>query len=516
MRAERVAPPMRRSLDPSQFSLRTPHHCSSRRRPVQVDADIAMPSGEPLPGLARRGRRAPGSLAHQRRPAAANDGGGVVLVIVDGLGEVCGARADTPALDALVRAGQSGLMDPVAPGLACGSDTAHLALFGVEPRGCYRGRGAFEAAGDGMEIRPGDVAFKCNFARVEGGVVVARCAGKGETFASLCREWCERELDGVQLQEFPNVEVSVKWAMKHRCAVRIRAPVGVLTDKVTGTDPLVDGQALRECKVDGGDDDVSSADAYTAAVVNGLHSALAQKLAGFWSAYEDRLGGDMTGEAARNVAPNVILLRGASEGVHLETRFPEKHGLSSFLIAPTKIIAGVGRTVGLPVHVVPGATGDYRTDYGAKASAVVERMTMRASDACDDWLYDLGVLHIKAVDDAGHDGLLGEKLKHMKHVDALVQRIAEGLVARGRGRVRLAVTGDHTTAVSFRDHTCEPVLCLVAPAASLVDIRLVDSAWFSDNATVFEETDVGMHGCLGRFSGLQLIPLLSHHIQCSS
>lgn len=446
----------------------------------------------------------------------ANDGGGVVLVIVDGLGELCGARADTPALDALVRAGQAGLMDPVAPGLACGSDTAHLALFGEEPRACYRGRGAFEAAGDGVEIRPGDVAFKCNFAHARAGVVVARCAGKGEVFESLCQEWCERELDGVELPEFPEVDVCVKWAMKHRCAVRIRAPVGVLSDNVTGTDPLTDGQALLQCKVDGGGDCVGPAPAYTAAVVNKLHDVLAQKLVGFWSAYTERLGGDVTGEAVRNVAPNVVLLRGASEGVQVATPFQEKHGVSAFLIAPTKIIAGVGRTIGLPVHVVPGATGDYRTDYNAKANAVVERMTDRVEPgAGGGWRYDLGVLHIKAVDDAGHDGLLAEKLEHLQRVDALVRRVAEGLVACGRGRVRLVVTGDHTTAVSFRDHTCEPVVCVVAPAASLVDSEHAEKAWFSDDATVFEETNVGMHGCLGRFGGLQLMLLLRFHIKCS-
>ena len=33
-------------------------------------------------------------------------------------------------------AGLNGLLDPVEPGLACGSDTAHLSLLGYEPRRC--------------------------------------------------------------------------------------------------------------------------------------------------------------------------------------------------------------------------------------------------------------------------------------------------------------------------------------------------------------------------------------------
>jgi hypothetical protein len=46
-------------------------------------------------------------------------------------------------------AGLTGLVDPVEPGLACGSDTAHLSIFGYDPRKYYRGRGAFESMGAG-------------------------------------------------------------------------------------------------------------------------------------------------------------------------------------------------------------------------------------------------------------------------------------------------------------------------------------------------------------------------------
>ena len=30
--------------------------------------------------------------------------------------------------------GLNGLLDPVEPGLACGSDTAHMSIFGYDPR----------------------------------------------------------------------------------------------------------------------------------------------------------------------------------------------------------------------------------------------------------------------------------------------------------------------------------------------------------------------------------------------
>ena len=42
-------------------------------------------------------------------------------------------------------------MDPVQPGLACGSDTAHLSIFGYDPRHVYCGRGSFECMGAGKD-----------------------------------------------------------------------------------------------------------------------------------------------------------------------------------------------------------------------------------------------------------------------------------------------------------------------------------------------------------------------------
>lgn len=58
-------------------------------------------------------------------------------------------------------------MDPVETGLACGSDTAHMNIFGYPPFSLYRGRGAFESMGSGLSMSCNDIAFKCNFAHMD-------------------------------------------------------------------------------------------------------------------------------------------------------------------------------------------------------------------------------------------------------------------------------------------------------------------------------------------------------------
>jgi hypothetical protein len=50
-----------------------------------------------------------------------------------------------------------------------------------------------------------------------------------------------------------------------------------------------------------------------------------------------------------------------------------------------------------PMSQVEGATGDYHTNLSAKKDALVHNLTPA------DSAYSFGFLHVKAVDDAGHD-----------------------------------------------------------------------------------------------------------------
>jgi 2,3-bisphosphoglycerate-independent phosphoglycerate mutase len=77
-------------------------------------------------------------------------------------------------LDNLVHKGISGLIDPVETGLACGSDTAHLSLFSYNPFIFYKGRGAFEVLGSGLQMQKSDIGFKSNFAHHKDNIAVLR------------------------------------------------------------------------------------------------------------------------------------------------------------------------------------------------------------------------------------------------------------------------------------------------------------------------------------------------------
>lgn len=45
------------------------------------------------------------------------------------------------------------------------------------------------------------------------------------------------------------------------------------------------------------------------------------------------------------------------------------------MVAPTKIIAGLGLSLGIDILEAPGATGDYRTLLTSKATAIAKAVS---------------------------------------------------------------------------------------------------------------------------------------------
>jgi len=110
------------------------------------------------------------------------------------------------------------------------------------------------------------------------------------------------------------------------------------------------------------------------------------------------------------------------------------------------LLRGIGVYIGLEVIRVPGATGYFDTDYEAKAAY--------ALSAIKD--VDLVYVHVEAPDEAGHAGLLDEKISAIEQFDAkVVGKVLEGI--KGFSEIRVMVVTDHRTPLSVRTHTTEPV-----------------------------------------------------------
>lgn len=135
------------------------------------------------------------------------------------------------------------MMDPVEPGLACGSDTAHMSIFGYDPFTLYRGRGAFETMGSGIPMSEQDIAFKCNFAHVDTttGKVLLRRVDRNFDKWGLSLIDC---INGMTLSVFEenDTHITAKHATEHRIGLKVTNKF--VTDQITGTDPLKDNLPL--------------------------------------------------------------------------------------------------------------------------------------------------------------------------------------------------------------------------------------------------------------------------------
>ena len=72
--------------------------------------------------------------------------------------------------------------------------------------------------------------------------------------------------------------------------------------------------------------------------------------------------------------------------------------MKAFMIAPTAIIRGVGQTFGMDLlDDVEGMTGYYDSNLEGKCKTAASEVIANCNE------YEFGFVHIKAVDDAGHD-----------------------------------------------------------------------------------------------------------------
>src|ERR1041385_8295092 len=162
----------------------------------------------------------------------------LVLLVLDGLGDIATREngyitpleaAKTPNIDSLTQDAAQGRMIPVAPGFTPGSGPGHLGLFGYDPLEFQVGRGVIEALGLGVELKPGDVCARANFATLDAkGIVRDRRAGRIPT--ETCEKLCA--MLAAKVKKIGDTQVIIRAGKEHRFVVVFRGKglEGPLTD----------------------------------------------------------------------------------------------------------------------------------------------------------------------------------------------------------------------------------------------------------------------------------------------
>jgi len=378
--------------------------------------------------------------------------------------------ARKPSLNQIAKTGICGIMDPIAPGIPPGSDTATLALLGYDVLKVYSGRGALEAIGSGINVLPSDVAFRCNFATVnEDFVVLDRRAGRiaNEDAAKLAES-----LQKIRLRKPSNVEFFFKNTLQHRAVLILHGDK--LSTAVSDADPERVGEKVLTVKPL--DDSLEAK--LTAKIVNEFAHE-------FHKVLKDH---PVNKERVKRQLPpaNMVLCRGAGTIPNIKP-LSQIYGIKAACLSATPLIRGVCKTAGMKLIDVKGATGTPQTNYLAKAKATVQALRS----------YEFVLLHVKAPDVASHDGNHEQKIQVIERIDSMLRYLLGNV---DLGSTYLAVTADHTTSLVTGNHEGDPVpIAITGPY-----VRRDDMEEFGERSCA--------KGGLNRIRGMDLTPILMNLI----
>ena len=318
--------------------------------------------------------------------------------------------AAMPTLARLARRGEVGRAAVIPPKMPPGSDVGNMSILGYDPARYHTGRAPIEAAALGLELRPDQVAYRCNLVEVGADGTMVDFAGGHPSSEDAARVIAA--LDDT-LGRGAGGEVEFHAGVQYRHIVIAPESWADATcippHDLTGKPAMLPRGPAAPRLIDLMD--------ASRAVVAG--SKLTASQVWLW------------GQGRRPQLP----------------AFRDATGRSGALVTAVDLIRGLGALTDMDVVEVPGATGWYDTDYEGKRDAALRTLAAGA---------DVFLLHVEATDEAGHAGDLDQKVAALEAWDSrILAGLVEGLDALGPWR--LLLLPDHPTPVELRTHTSDPV-----------------------------------------------------------
>lgn len=333
--------------------------------------------------------------------------------------------AHKPNMDALAKTAEIGLCKTVADGLKPGSDVANLSVMGYDPTSCYSGRSPLEAASIGVDLKPSDVALRCNLvtlsdeAEYTEKTMIDYCAGDISTDEAA-------ELIAAVQEKFGNDKFTFYAGVSYRHCLVVANGTTELGKLTPPHD--ISGRKITEY--------LSTAET-------------AKELIDMMKESYDFLMEHPVNKVRieKGLRPaNSIWLWGEGRKPKLQN-FYELHSKVGGVVSAVDLIKGIGICAGMKTIDVEGATGYIDTNFKGKMEAAKKLF----EDGCD-----MVYIHVEAPDECGHRGECENKQKAIELIDEKVLApMLEYLKAEGDYRV--LIMPDHPTPLETMTHSGDAV-----------------------------------------------------------
>lgn len=359
-----------------------------------------------------------------------------VLVVGDGMAdfplESLGGKTPlqylSPKAFEQIGGGRLGRLRSCPIELSPGSDVAFLTLLGNDAVKVYAGRSPLEAAGMGVLLKAGEVAFRMNLVALgegpDGPVMLSHNGGGVEgvdalTLAKVVTADPEFRKIGAER----GLKIHPTDTFRHIAVAR-----GAAAEFILKPPHDIAGQGIGRYLPGGPGGD------WLGRLQEAAHKALSNHPVNLKRAAEGLL------------PANAAWFWGAGEACQLPD-FTLKYGVTGTVISAVPLVKGIALLNRLKAPDVEGATGLLNTNYENKVAEA-----LHALESGDDF----ALVHIEAPDEMSHDGSLQNKLEAIRRVDArVVAPLLEKLPALGD--FRLILMPDHYTLLSTRTHDGTPV-----------------------------------------------------------
>ena len=317
-------------------------------------------------------------------------------------------------------------------------------MFGYDPLEYQVGRGVIEALGLGVELKPGDVCARANFASLDAnGIVTDRRAGRIAT--PICEKLCA--MLAAKIKKIGDTEIIIQAGKEHRFVVVFRGKG--LEGPLTDADPNREGFPVPTV--------------HPRDEKNAGQRKMAGLIAEFYKAALPII--------ANERPANGFLMRGIAHQPHIPL-FEERYKLKPACLAVYPMYKGLAQLVGMKK---------------IEAQTIQEQFDRYLKEYDN---FDFFFIHYKYTDKAGEDGDFVAKMKAIEYFDAALP-----IFLRKKPDV-LVITGDHSTPVAIKGHSWHPQPVMLHSAFS-----------GSDKLERFTETGANS-GSLGVFEAKYLIRLM--------